>query len=90
MLNQLLIKHRVNDLFEIGFDNNKEYKHHQNKAYRAYKRILKKFIPKERLREFDRLHFKYDLETERAMVIFAEEAYRQGILDGLELSKILK
>ena len=90
MLNQSLVKHRVSSLWENWYKGNAEYRRHDYKAYRIYKNILKKFIPKEQQKEFDRLHFEYDLETERAMVIFAQEVYRQGILDGIELSKFIK
>ena len=89
MLNTSLIKHRVRDLREFGFCGNAEYQYYTDISHEVYLYILKKYIPEEQQFEFDRFFFEYDLASESAQHIFAEEAYKQGLIDGMELSKIL-
>jgi hypothetical protein len=92
MLNKSLAAHRIYDLHETsGFrQNDEEYRYYEDIAFEVYKLIESKFIPKDKHMEYDRLFFEYDLAIESAMLVFAQETWRQGIRDGIELSKVLK
>lgn len=91
MLQKTLAAHRVYDLHEIsGFrDKNEEYNYFKNIAFAVFEMILKKYIPEEKEMEFDGIFFEYDLAIESMMLVFAQEAYKQGLVDGIELSNIL-
>jgi hypothetical protein len=79
----------MRDLSEIGFES-KEYKRLREKSYRIYDKILKNYIPKEKYMAFDKIFFKYDLASQNAEFELVKEGYKQGLIDGMELSKILK
>ena len=88
MLKDSLATHRMKDLREIDFDS-EEYRKLQEISFQAYDELLKKFIPEEIQFEFGNALFEYELTVINAEFEYVKKAYRQGIKDGFELSKIL-
>ncbi|NJD02049.1 MAG: hypothetical protein FIA99_05515 [Ruminiclostridium sp.] len=84
-----LAQHRVYSMWESWYHGTEEYQYYKDIAHEVYKIIEKKFIPKNREMEFDRFMFERDLATESAALVFAQEVWKQGFLDGLEMSKVL-